>query len=103
MATRTVFIPTKAKRQNREFEPPVEPGEHTKYGFCHYLQRWVRRDTMLGVNIRFYNADNEQTTIKLRLSPEGWQDLIDKATPANWDNQLKTKAELDAEGIEYDS
>lgn len=94
------FKPTKSKRQNNTFEPPA--GGYTKYGYCHYTQRWVRRDQMLGINVRFYNGDNEQTTVRLRLSPEGWQELLEKALPANWNNELKTKDELDAEGIEYD-
>ena len=99
-----VFKPTKSKRQNNMFEPPiVESSDHTKYGYCHYTQRWVRRDQMLGVNVRFYNDDNDQTTVRLRLSPDGWQDLLDKALPANWDNNLKTRLELDEEGLEYDN
>tara|TARA_Y100000310_G_C20690809_1_gene822067 strand:+ start:1063 stop:1368 length:306 start_codon:yes stop_codon:yes gene_type:complete len=95
------FLPTKSKRQNREFEPPTISGPNTKYGFCHYTQRWVRRDTMLGINVRFYNDDNEQKTVRLRLSPEGWNELYEKAVEADWENVLRTRDELEAEGTAY--
>lgn len=96
----TIFLPTKSKKQKRDFNAPV--GQHVKYGYCHYLKKWVQRDSMLGINVRFYNGDNEQTTVRLRLSPEGWNTLINAAVPADWDNVLKTKAELDAEGAVYE-
>ena len=95
-----IFTPTKSKKQNRDFSAPV--GQHTKYGYCHYIKKWVQRDKMLGINVRFYNGDNEQTTVRLRLSPQGWNELIDMAQPANWDNVLKTKAELEEEKLEYE-
>ena len=102
MSKQTVFLPTKSKRQNNVFKPPTEVGRHTKYGYCHYIKKWVQRDSMLGINVRFYNDNNEQTTVRLRLSPQGWQELFDKAVPANWSNEMKTFEEIQAEGLEYE-
>ena len=99
---RTEFIPTKSARAGREFVPSDPGGRFSKFGFCKFLKRWVRRDSMLGVNVRFYNGEGEQTTVRLRLSEEGWQNLLEMAQDNSWDNNLKSREELLEDGVEFD-
>lgn len=96
------FRPTKSAKKGREFVPNEPSGEHSKFGFCNYLKKWVRRDSMMGINARFYDADSHQTTVRLRLSEEGWNAVIKLAMENEWDKTLKTKAEIVAEGLDYE-
>lgn len=96
------FKPTKSSRPGREFVSAEPSGRFSRFGFCHVTQKWVRRDSMLGVNARFYNAEGEQSTVRLRLSEEGWNILLGMAQEAQWENDLKTREELIAEGLVFE-
>lgn len=96
------FKPTKSSKPGREFVPSEPGGRHSKFGFCQYLKKWVRRDNMLGINARFYNADGDQKTVRMRVSEEGWNAILNIASEAAWDNELKTRSELVRDGLEFD-
>lgn len=96
------FTPTKSSRPGREFVPSEPSGKHSKFGYCQYLKKWVRRDSMLGINARFYNADGDQTTVRMRVSEDGWDAILKMASEAKWDNQLKSLDQIKAEGLEYE-
>lgn len=96
------FKPTKSSRPGREFIPSEPGGKHSKFGFCRYLKKWVRRDSMLGINARFYNAEGDQTTIRLRVSKEGWDQLLKLTSESAWDNVLMTKDEIIEAGYDYE-
>lgn len=69
------FKPTKSARAGREFTPSEPGGRFSKFGFCNFIKKWVRRDNMFGINARFYNGDGEQTTVRLRLLGGGLESL----------------------------
>jgi hypothetical protein len=96
------FKPTKSAKKGREFVPSEPSGKHSKFGYCHYLKKWVRRDSMMGINARFYDADSNQTTVRLRLSEEGWKAILEMATENEWDKVLKSKEEIISEGLDYE-
>lgn len=96
------FKPTKSARAGREFVPSEPGGRFSKFGFCNFLKKWVRRDNMFGINARFYNSDGEQTTVRLRLSEEGWNHFLQLAQENAWVNELKSREELINEGLEFE-
>lgn len=71
----------------------------SKYGFCPGIKRWVPRDTMLGINVRVFDEDNEQSIIRIRLSPKAWKEFVDVCKKYEWSNDLRTEEELRADGI----
>jgi hypothetical protein len=96
------FKPTKSAKKGREFIPSDPGGKFAKFGYCNYLKKWVRRDSMMGVNARFYDADSNQTTVRLRLSPEGWEALLKIASENEWNGSLKSREELIEEGCVFE-
>tara|TARA_B100001094_G_scaffold314673_1_gene353780 strand:+ start:2237 stop:2464 length:228 start_codon:yes stop_codon:yes gene_type:complete len=67
---------------------------HVKYGFCRYNQKWVKRDEMLGLNIKVFDENNNEERISIRLSKEGHASLVKMLSLLRWDNILMTSEEL---------
>lgn len=73
-----------------------------RYGHCALTDRWVLRAEMRGATLKVYQPDGTETRIRLRLSEEGMEQLIQQLQPLAWNNDLKTAAELEALGIAFD-
>ena len=69
-------------------------GLHTKYGFCKASKEWIPRDEMLGLNVKAFDADNQEFRIKIRLAPEEWERLVEMLEALAWENDLKTGEQL---------
>ena len=72
---------------------------HDKYGFCRYKSQWVKRDDMLGINIKVFDANNNEERICIRLSEEGHEGLSKMLRLMRWDNILMTEKELVKLGV----
>jgi hypothetical protein len=70
---------------------------HTKYGFCKASGAWVPRDEMLGLNIKAFDADNNEQRIQIRLSEDEWKRLVQMLKTLTWENDLRTAEQLRAE------
>lgn len=68
--------------------------EHKKYGYCKASKRWVPRDSMLGLNVKVFDLDNEEHRIQLRLSHAEWVKLVDKLKGLEWENDLRVEGEF---------
>lgn len=66
----------------------------TKFGFCRASERWVPRDEMLSINVKVYNAKNEETRIPIRLSADSHERFVAWLATYEWDNELRTGSEL---------
>ena len=69
-------------------------GRHTKFGFCKRTNAWVPRDSMLGINVKAYNENNDEKRIQIRLSPEAWEQVVSELETIAWENNLKTESEI---------
>jgi hypothetical protein len=47
-----------------------------KYGHCALTDRWVLRAEMRGATVKIYQPDGTESRIRLRLSEEGMEQLI---------------------------
>ncbi len=68
--------------------------EYVKFGYCRYNQEWVKRDEMLGLNIKVFDEDNNEERISIRLSREGHASLVKMLRLLRWDNILMRGDEL---------
>ena len=73
-----------------------------KYGHCALTDRWVLRAEMRGATVKIYQPDGTESRIRLRLSEEGMEQLIQQLLPLAWNNELKTAEELEELGIAFD-
>jgi hypothetical protein len=74
-----------------------------KYGHCALTDRWVLRAEMRGATVKIYQPDGTESRIRLRLSQEGMEQLIQQLLPLAWNNELKTAEELEQLGIAFDA
>jgi hypothetical protein len=74
-----------------------------KYGHCALTDRWVLRNAMRGATVKVYQPDGSESRIRLRLSQEGMEQLIQQLLPLAWNNELKTVEELEELGIAFDA
>ena len=74
-----------------------------KYGHCALTDRWVLRAEMRGATVKVYQPDGTESRIRLRLSKEGMEQLIQQLLPLAWNNELKTAEELEELGIPFDA
>lgn len=70
--------------------------EHTRYGYDPLLQRWVLRDEMLGINVKvFGDTPEDETVIRLRLSPAKHAELVEFLREIEWTNEVRFERDLD--------
>lgn len=69
-------------------------GDHVRYAQCKGCDDYVKRDEMLALNLRFYDHDNRERRIRLRLCPRCWERETKRAHRLAWDNRMFTRAEL---------
>ena len=74
----------------------VKVCRHTKFGFCKRTNAWVPRDSMLGINVKAYDENNDEKRIQIRLSPEAWEQVVTELCSIEWENILKTEDEIPA-------
>ena len=74
-----------------------------KYGHCALTDRWVLRAEMRGATVKIYQPDGTESRIRLRLSEEGMEQLVQQLLPLAWNNELKTAEELEQLGIAFDA
>ena len=70
-----------------------------KYGLCALTDRWVLRAQMRGATLKVYQPDGTERRIRLRLSQEGMEQIIQQLLPLAWNNELKSAEELEELGI----
>jgi hypothetical protein len=78
----------------------MEWGSKTKFGFCRASRSWVPRDEMMSINVRVYDAENNEVRIPVRLSADEHWKLVDMLEELRWDNQLETTESLKDRGLE---
>lgn len=74
-----------------------------KYGHCALTDRWVLRAEMRGATLKIYSPDGTESRIRLRLSQEGMEQIMQQLLPLAWNNELKTAEELEELGIAFDA
>ena len=70
-----------------------------KYGHCALTDRWVLRAQMRGATLKVYQPDGTERRIRLRLSKEGMEQIVQQLLPLAWNNELKSAEELEELGI----
>lgn len=70
-----------------------------KYGLCALTDRWVLRAQMRGATVKVYQPDGTERRIRLRLSKEGMEQIVQQLLPLAWNNELKSAEELEELGI----
>ena len=70
-----------------------------KYGHCALTDRWVLRAQMRGATLKVYQPDGTETRIRLRLSNEVMEQILQQLLPLAWNNELKSAEELEELGI----
>ena len=70
-----------------------------KYGLCALTDRWVLRAQMRGATLKVYQPDGTERRIRLRLSKEGMEQIVQQLLPLAWNNELKSAEELEELGI----
>ena len=73
--------------------------KHTKYGRCPIADKWVPRDEMLSINVKAFDEDNNEERIRLRLSPVGFEKLIDFLRENAWTGVLREELDLYPDGL----
>jgi hypothetical protein len=69
-----------------------------RYGWCKRTGAWVARDDMLGMHVKIFAADGTEEHVTIRLHPEAHRNLAAEVRSLAWVNDLRTRAELEAEG-----
>lgn len=67
-------------------------------GWCKRTGAWVSRDAMLGLSIKVFGADGAVDQFTIRLHPEAHAALAAELRGLAWDNRMRTRADLEAEG-----
>ena len=57
---------------------------------------------MRGATVKVYQPDGTETRIRLRLSEEGMEQIVQQLLPLAWNNELKSAEELAELGIAFD-
>ena len=71
----------------------------TKYGKCPITGQWVPRDDMLAINVKAFDEDNREERIRMRLSPVGFEKLVEFLRGNAWSGVLREEQELFPEGL----
>ena len=72
--------------------------DKTKYGFCRLTKRWVPRDEMRSINAKVFAPDGSYEIVRLRLSPEGFREIVSLIDGLRWDGILRERWELEESG-----
>ena len=75
----------------------MEGERFRRYGYCKVSQKWVPRDEMVGATFKVYASNGVEERVPLRLSTEGMAKLRAVMKGYEWDNDLRTAEELEAE------
>lgn len=81
-----------------EAEGQIQTADRTKYGYCRLTRRWVPRDEMRSINAKVFALDGSYQIVRLRLSPEGFREIMDLLESLRWDGVLRERWELEASG-----
>ena len=68
--------------------------DRTKYGWCPMLKMWVPRDDMLAVNVKAFDEKNNEERIRIRVSPAGYEKLVEYLRSVAWTGVLREEQEL---------
>ena len=84
------------REESMESNEAMRPtGEHVRYALCKGCQRHVKRDDMRALNLRFYDADNRERRVRVRLCEMCWMLEAERAQRLAWDGLLLARVELD--------
>jgi hypothetical protein len=72
--------------------------DQKRYGWCKRTGAWVPRDEMLGLHVQIFDATGGKERFTIRLHPEAHRVFTDELRGLEWENVLRTHAELVAEG-----
>jgi hypothetical protein len=68
-----------------------------RYGYCKVSRKWVPRDEMVGATFKIYGSNGKEERVPVRLSVDGMEKLRTMMKDYEWDNDLRTAEELEAE------
>lgn len=72
------------------------------YGFDVMEGRWVERDKMLALNIKVFDENNDARTIRIRVSKEHHEKLVEELEKLGWSGETKYGREIEENGLPHE-